>query len=199
MASYELLDSLAICRVYAEALIGAARKAGALDAVRSDVESLGELLRLSPRTRVFFEAVTVGSEEKMVVLEKLLAPQLNELTWRTLKAMARRDRLELVSGLLVSFGRVLSEQSGEVAVDVITAEPLDDAVRQRLADDIGAKLQRPVVLTVSCNPLLIGGLQIKVGDTLVDGSVRTQLDTMRLGLERQVSLNVRAASARMVV
>ena len=109
MASYELLDSLAICRVYAEAMIDASRKAGALDAVKGDIEALSELLRLSPRTRVFFEAVTVGSEEKMAVLEKLLAPQLNELTWRTLKAMARRDRLELVPGLLESFGRVPSE------------------------------------------------------------------------------------------
>lgn len=179
------LDSISLGHVYAQALINAAEKQRVLDAVTDDVQGLTQLLDKVPRFEAFAQAVTIGPEEKIAALEKMFAGRVNPLTLKTLQAMAQRDRLMFIRGFATAFNRALEKQSGRVDVEMTTAHAVPEASAQRIREGVGRALGKTVVLQQKTDVRLIGGLILRIDDTVMDGSVETRLQHMKMQMMRK--------------
>lgn len=113
---------------------------------------------------------------------KLLSQQLgdiNPLALNLVYLLVTRGRLNMVGDIADEFQRLLDSYRGIEQAEVITAIPLDDEDKQRLAEHLGAIVGKKVVLKPEVEPKLIGGIVARVGDKLLDGSTRSKLAALR--------------------
>ncbi len=107
------------------------------------------------------------------------ASQMTPLFLNFLKVVARHGRLDCLRQIRTSANRQYSELLGRVEVTVKTATPLSGPLRGQIEQRLVAALGKPVDLQCTVDPELLGGLQVRVGDTVFDGSLDNRLDKMQ--------------------
>ncbi|TWU30958.1 ATP synthase F1 subunit delta [Novipirellula artificiosorum] len=166
-------------RTYARALMGAAQNEGVADQV---VEQLGRVvddyLSQSEPLATTFASPRVKQEEKIRVIDRLFADDFHPVLVKFLKVMAHRERLGYVAAVRIAAETLLDESVGQVVASVRTATALNEALRGQVTERLSAVLGRAVRLEETVDPDLVGGMVIRVGDTVFDGSVANRLDQM---------------------
>lgn len=165
-------------KIYARALLGAAKAAGSTELV---LEQLGEIcdrgLKGHPELLAAFASPRIDMEEKAHIIDRLFG-DAEPILVQFMKVMARRERL----GYLVAVRTAAVEQYddfvGRLVAEVRTAVPLDDALRTELTEQLSQKLGRIVRLREVVDERLIGGMVVRVGDTIFDSSVASRLDKL---------------------
>jgi F-type H+-transporting ATPase subunit delta len=165
-------------RVYAEALLGAAQRIGVADLVVDQLGQLTGTLREHPNLAAAFASPRVDASEKKRVIDKLLAGTLDPTLVRFLKVVADRGRLGFLRDIAKSAKYLRDEALGRVVAEVHSAVPLDDNLRAIIAERLSQSLGRSVVLREKVDAQLIGGLLIRVGDTVFDASVAGRFVSM---------------------
>jgi F-type H+-transporting ATPase subunit delta len=184
--------------VYGQALLGAAEKAGVTEQVMAELDSLvDDVLEKLPNLRDVFAAPKVTAEEKERILDKILGGASRVLL-QGLKVMARHGRLDCVRDVRLAFRKLLNELRGRVEVLVRVATPISDAQLGQIADKLRGMLKKDVDLKMEVRPEILGGIIVKVGDTLYDGSVVAKLDQMRSKALVNTEKELRAALERFV-
>jgi len=113
---------------------------------------------------------------------KLLSEQLgdiNPLALNLVYLLISKGRLNMIGDIADEYQRLLDRHRGIEQAEVITAIPLDDKDKQRLAEYLGAAVGKKVVVKPEVNPSLIGGIVARVGDKLLDGSTRSKLAALK--------------------
>ncbi|HUO10158.1 MAG TPA: ATP synthase F1 subunit delta [Phycisphaerae bacterium] len=168
--------------VYAQALINEGQKQNALAEITDDVRGIGQLLKEDEAFFAFTQALTIGEDERLNSLKKIFEGRVHPLTLNVLQSLARRDRLMFLRGLVEAFETILKEMSGHVDVELICASELNpgtlERIKQSLIQKAGAAEGKAVDLKIKIDPSLIGGITLRIDDTLIDGSVATQLAKM---------------------
>jgi F-type H+-transporting ATPase subunit delta len=167
-----------------QALLASAERDGALDDVEDELFRFGRILAAQPRLASLLDDETAPAQRRMALLDEVLAERTRPVTRRLLEQavrMPRRRSLEEVVGTLVD--RAAARRERSVAY-VSAAAPLTVAQEQRLVEVLRRIYQRPISLKISFDPTLLGGLVIRVGDELIDGSVATRLGQARQWMSR---------------
>lgn len=180
-----------VARRYATALYEEANATGVLDAVDEDVGLLRDSLQTNHPLSRFFENPVIPKEKKEAVLQSLLGDRVDELTLRFLRLLVRKDRETMTSAVLDQYQALRDEQRGIVDAHVRVARPLSDEDREALLDALEAQTGHSVRLHVKEEPDLLGGVVIRIGDQVFDGSVRNKLSALRDRL-RKSALSVDA-------
>jgi F-type H+-transporting ATPase subunit delta len=184
--------------VYGQALLGAAEKAGVSEQVMTELDSLvDDVLEKLPNLRDLLSAPKVPLEDKKRILDKILAGAAPVLI-KGLTVMARHGRLDCVRDVRIAYRRLLNELRGRVEVNVRVATAVSDSELAQIADRLRQVLKKEVVLKVEVHPEILGGVIVKVGDTLYDGSVIAKLDQMRSKTLATTEKELRAALERFV-
>lgn len=174
------VDAQRVGAVYAKAFLGAATAAGKTEELLVEFESfLDDVLAVFPEFARILSSGIVTHEERVGILDRVLAKQASPLLLNFLKVVSSHDRLEEIEAIGRIARKMYNESQGFVRVEVQTASPLD----QELSDSITKRLQsllsaQPEIVLIR-RPELIGGLVVRVGDTVFDGSVSTQLERAR--------------------
>jgi len=166
----------AISRRYARALVQLAAEEGRVEAVHGELSRIDAALSASPELTEVLSNPAYGIEAKREILKGVVGKLgLSATITNFLLLLLDRGRLGYLPQIFASFGILADEISGVVRPELISALPLEEsqveAVKASLAKSTGKK----VVLTVSVDPSLIGGVVTRIGDKVYDGSVRTQL------------------------
>lgn len=185
----------AIGEIYAQALIHVAQKQNVLAEVQQDVASLSELLKQGGLFRDFVQAVDVATDVQKQILEKLFAGKVHQLTLETLKSMAIRNRLMFVGGFVSGFNTIINRQSGKIAVELVSASELSSEVTEKLKAAVTKATGQEPEFKTRLDPSLLGGVRIKVGDTLIDASVEAQLRKMEQLLKTRGTERVQKTAA----
>lgn len=166
-------------RVYAEALLAAAEKAGNADVVVGQLEEMvSGALAEHPELAAAFSSPRVSVDEKSRILDRLFADKLDPMVLRFLKVVAGRGRLGYVRNIASAARAQRDEALGRTVALVTTAVPLDDSLRGQVIERLATKLGREIVLRERVDPALVGGLVIRVGDIVYDSSVAGRLNGM---------------------
>ena len=166
-------------RVYAEALLAAADKAGNADVAVEQLEQMvSGALTEHPELASAFASPRVSVDEKWRILDRLFGDKLDPMVLRFLKVVAGRGRLGYVGDIASAARALRNETLGRTVALVTSAVPLDDALRAQVVERLSATLAREVVLRERVDPALVGGLLIRVGDVVYDSSVAGQLKSM---------------------
>ncbi len=168
-----------IARNYAEALLALARKAQALEAWGTMISAVSDAVTSDVRLANFLAAPQVAATQKNAVLEKAFGPVLPRLLVRFLQKLVDNRRQTLIPEIAVEYANLVDEAEGRVHAQVTLAREASDADRAEIARQLSARLGKVVVPHVQVNPAILGGVIVKVGDTVMDGSVRKRLATLR--------------------
>lgn len=169
-----------LAKVYAQAVLDAAEKAGCRGEVLGELRSLAhDVLPKVPAAAGVFASPRIAAEEKEAMVEKICAGRVLPTTLHALHVLARHDRLGLLADIVDAAGRLADERDGLRRAEFITAVPLDAAERERVVAEAAAALGVRLSPTFTVDPDVLGGLIVRVEDTVHDHSVATSL--RRLG------------------
>jgi F-type H+-transporting ATPase subunit delta len=171
-----------IARNYAEALLALARKAGDTAGWGALVGALGDAVAQDLTLRRFLEAPQVSAAEKNAVLAKALEGRSAKTFVRFLQKLVSNRRQMLLPEIAVEYHNLLDEAEGRVHARVTLARAADPAAREALAAALTKALAKTVVPHVEVDPRILGGVVVRVGDTVMDGSVKHRLDRLRVQL-----------------
>lgn len=166
-------------RNYADALLVLARKASDADGWGGLLRQIADAIDSDLTLRRFLDSPRISAAAKVGVLEKALGDRLPRMMLRWLQAVARNRRLMLLPTIADEYETLLDESANRVHARLTFArEPgANDA------DDIAARLSgvlgKTVVPHVLIDPAVMGGVVVRVGDTVMDGSVRRRMQLMR--------------------
>lgn len=166
--------------VYAKALLGVTESAASTKVVMSEFDSLvHDLLDKVPSLESALSSPRIPHDDTSKLLDKMFAGKMNSDLLTFLKVVSRHGRL----GCLRSIHRALQLQvnllRGRLAVEVRTAEPIDADVMQMVAAKLRAVTGCDVEVKSRVDKEMLGGLIVRIGDTIYDGSVRNQLSRIR--------------------
>jgi F-type H+-transporting ATPase subunit delta len=180
--------------VYADALVAAAEKAGTTDAVVQEFDSLvDDVLDKLPKFDSVLTSGFVDEDVKEAMLQKAFAKQASPVFLSFLKVVARHGRLDMLRLIHMSVHEEYDRVKNRVRVLVSTAEPLDAAAEQAIAQEIERRLQLQPILDKQVRPELIGGMVLRIGDRVYDGSIATQLERLR---EQMVTRSINEIQSR---
>jgi F-type H+-transporting ATPase subunit delta len=165
-------------RRYAEAASEIALRDETVEVWRSELDIVGAVVEDPAVGRILANpAVTLESRDAMV--DSAIGPIVSAPVLNLVKLMLRRGRIELLPQVAAEFRRLDNARKGIVAATATTASPLSqDEVRAlvaRLEQMTGAQIE----LDLQVDPSLLGGLVVRVGDRMIDGSVRGRLERLR--------------------
>lgn len=164
-------------RRYAEAAFALAQQSQAEDVWARDLQRLADLLTV-PVAEKALTSPAVPAAQKLAAIDAEL-PDLQPTVRNLVQLLLRRDRLELLPDIAAAYRELLHRARGIVTAQVTTAVPLDEAQRALLAERLSRYLGRQVELETQVDPAILGGVVARVGDLLLDGSVRGRLEALR--------------------
>ncbi len=163
--------------VYAKALLGAA--ASNIDSVLDELQSIVEdVLASNAQINELLASPRIPLEAKVAVIDKAFKGA-DKILVNFLKVVAQHGRLDCLQEIYRSARHLANSSQGRVAVQVKTAEPLTDALRDQVAGQLKNLLKTDVVVEAETDPDLIGGMVVRVGDTVYDGSIANRLQKLR--------------------
>jgi F-type H+-transporting ATPase subunit delta len=169
-----------IARVYAAALINAASAHNQADAIVEELASLVlDLFTVEPHLEAFITSGAIGRERKAATIRSIFQGRASQIFLNFLLVLNDHQRLELLRTILAAALEIQDERHRRVRITVRSAVPLADRQRERLLGDVRRTLNLEPILDARVEPELLGGIVVRVGDWLYDGSVRTELEDIR--------------------
>jgi F-type H+-transporting ATPase subunit delta len=168
-----------IARNYAQALLALARKAEDLAAWGRMIDDVANAIERDDRLRRFLEAPQISAAQKNAVLAKAFEDRAPRLFLRFLQRLVMNRRQMLIPEIANEYRDLVDEVEGRVHAQVTLAKPVDEEQRAAIARQLTHTLGQPVVPEVRINPNILGGIIVRVGDRVMDGSVRRRLGLLR--------------------
>lgn len=166
--------------VYAKALFGAVEKSGAIDETLEELRALVEdVFATQPKLTAFLESPRVDVAEKRSVIDAAFRGKIRKETLNLLRILADNRRIDSIGAVYASFRKLVQKRRREIEVSVVTAEPLTEELREAVRNRLTASLGKRVHLKESVQEDLIGGLVVRVGDTVYDASLAGQFQRIR--------------------
>jgi F-type H+-transporting ATPase subunit delta len=164
---------------YALALFGLARDQKQLESVGTSLAAVSAALDQSDDFRELTTSPLVGRDEAMrAVAAAAEAMRLDPLTASFLGVLAQNRRLSRLGNVIRAFDTLAARHRGEINAEVTSAYPLDDDQVDAIRQNLRTRMGRDIAVEMNVDPVILGGLVVKIGSQMIDGSIRTKLNTL---------------------
>jgi F-type H+-transporting ATPase subunit delta len=168
-----------IARNYAETLLELARRAGDLRGFGEAADDISDAMQRDRTLHLFLESPRVSSQQKNQVIARAFDGQLPSLFVRFLQALVTHRRQMLLPEIAQEYHDLVDQVEGRMHASVTVAREPGDAERGTIARELSRAYGKEVVPHFAVNPSILGGVVVRVGDTVLDGSVRRRLATLK--------------------
>lgn len=168
-----------IARNYAEALLALAQKANDLDGWGAAFNAVVTAMETETRLRNFLAAPQISAPQKNAVIAKAFSGKLPAMMVKFIQKLVLNRRQMLIPQIAIEYGNLVDETTGRIHAQVTVSREPNDAERIALAAQLSRAFARTVVPHVNVNPAILGGVIVRVGDRVLDGSVRKRLKTLK--------------------
>jgi len=164
---------------YALALFELANEQKKLDAVGRDLAAVSQALAESDALKALTTSPLVGREEAVrAVAAAAAAMQLDTITASFLGVLAKNRRLAQLPGVIRAFNLLSARHRGELTAEIVSAHALDDDQVDAIKQNLRTRMGRDIAVDLSVDPAILGGLVVKIGSQMIDGSIRTKLNNL---------------------
>ncbi len=168
-----------IARRYARAIFGLAEDAQAHARLLEEVQSLSsEIAGSADLTRVLLTPIHPRGERKALIHDLAERLGLSVEVRASAEILVDENRLQLLPALVSALQELVDLEAGRVGARVVSAHPLDAAAQQQIRAALSRRVNQDVAVEFAVDPELIGGVIARIGDLLLDGSIRTQLQQL---------------------
>jgi len=168
---------------YAAALFELADERHELDTVANDLRELRAMVEASPDLSRLLRSPVLSRDEQGRAIAAIAGQAgLSKLTLDFLGVVAGNRRLFEVPGMIQAYLAQLAARRGEVTAEVTVAQPLDEQRQATLTEQLRRAIGARVAVDVKVNPALLGGMIVKVGSRMVDASLNSRLQRLRLAM-----------------
>jgi F-type H+-transporting ATPase subunit delta len=167
-----------IASVYARSLFEVAQETDKLDEVREQLGQFADALEGDRELQVFFFSPYFSSEEKKDGLGKVL-DGANPAILNFLELLVEKHRMPALFRIRRTYDQLWEHENKLLPVEITSAIELDDEIAQRIGDQIGQQTGQRVELTKTVDPEILGGLVLRVGNSILDASIRNRLENLR--------------------
>jgi F-type H+-transporting ATPase subunit delta len=179
-----IAQSSGVAERYANALFELASDSKSVDAVEKDLNQFSALLAESPDLLRLVRSPVFSADEQLRAITGVLDKAgIGGLVANLVKVAAANRRLFAVPDMIAAYKRLAARERGEVSAEVTSAAPLTETQSADLKAALKASLGKDVTLVPHVDPSLIGGLIVKVGSRMIDGSLRTKLNSLKLAMK----------------
>ncbi|RPI89298.1 MAG: ATP synthase F1 subunit delta [Planctomycetaceae bacterium] len=189
-------QSGAIARVYAAALLNAVpadQQPGVIEELQSFVQ---DVLPANPGYQRLLASAVVGRDDKLRLISNVVSGRGSELFTNFLKVLAKHNRLDLLPVICRQVGLQYEILTGKRRVQVTTAHPVSEETGQAIQQSLAQTLPYTPIVELAVDPTLLGGMRIRVGDTVYDGSLRARLKQMRHRVEHRSTHEIQSGRNR---
>ena len=168
---------------YAKALFDTAKAEGKIDETLEQLCLIGRLLDEHSDLETLFLDMDVKPEDKVEVLDRALRGEWSSLVRGAIYVVMSMGRAESLRAIIKAYEEIVDVDQGRLRVVVRAAYPIPDATLKSLCVRLERREGKKVMLSVQIAPELLGGLQLVMGNRLIDGSIRRQLTDLRQQLQ----------------
>jgi F-type H+-transporting ATPase subunit delta len=168
-----------VARSYAATLFELAQRHEGLEAYGAGIEMVARLLDEDPRFRLFLETPRIADGDKKAVVRKAFGGALPQGLVSFLLVTIDKRRQRLLRDVSQVYHALVDEREGRVHVEVTIARAVDQATSEVLTSRLSRLLAKRAIPHLRVKPEILGGVIVRTGDTIYDGSVRRRLDGMR--------------------
>lgn len=173
------MESTTVARNYAEVLFALGTKAGDAEGWGQRLDAVAQAMAADVTMRRFLESPKIAAARKQATLTKAFASALPAPFVKFLNTLVAKRRQMAIPQIATEYRALLDAAAGRVHATVTVARPLDDAAAQALATQLSKAFAATVVPHVQVDPAIVGGVVVRVGDRVMDGSVRRRMGALR--------------------
>ena len=168
-----------IARNYAQALVSLAGKAKDLTGWGGMISDVADAIARDERLRLFLESPRVAVAQKNEVIAKAFQDRMPRLFVRFLQSVIRHRRQALIPQIAIEYQTLVDEVEGRVHANVTVSREPDSKLEKTVSERLSKVLGKSVVPHFTVDETILGGTIVRVGDTVMDGSVRRRLERLR--------------------
>ena len=173
------MNESTIGRNYAEALLALARKDDAIEEYGELVNAIATAMGEDQTLRTFLESPKLAASHKIEILAKALGRRVPRLFLRYIDTVIQKRRQMLIPAIASEYQALLDQAENRLHANVTVAREPSETERDAMARQLSRLFGKRVVPHINTNPAILGGLIVKVGDTVMDGSVRRRLSVLK--------------------
>lgn len=164
---------------YALALFELARDDKQLESVGASLATVRAALQDSDDFRALTTSPLIGREQAVKAIGAAAeAMRLDPLTLNFLGVLAQNRRLSQLGNVIRAFNLLAARHRGEITAEVTSAHPLDDGQVDAIKQNLRTRMGRDIAVEMNVDPAILGGLVVKIGSQMIDGSIRTKLNNL---------------------
>jgi F-type H+-transporting ATPase subunit delta len=167
-----------IAQVYSRSLFEAAKERGSIDEVRDQLAQVTGALGEDQNLQVFFFSPYFSTEEKKEGMRKAISGA-DELVANFLELLIENHRMPAIFRIRRVYDELWAEENKLLPVQITSAIELDDKIANEIASEIGKRTGRKVDLATEVEPDILGGMIVRVGNSILDASIRNRLERLR--------------------
>ena len=173
------MSSMTVARRYASALADVLADQDDEAVVREELKAWEQLVEGNPLLLEALTNPTVAYDQKSKVLNELIAKaKVRPTTANFLRVLLRNQRFAALAPINAKLAELMDERAGVVSAEVVSARPISESVRNALEETLQQITDRRVRLSFATDETLLGGIVTRIGSTIYDGSVRSQLERL---------------------
>lgn len=179
-----MIKQLVVGERYAQALLEVALAQGLAATVAEEVADLARLLQADPGLKRFLETYQVTVHDKKAALREVLGSRVSPVLARFLDLLLDKGRIRYLAETAEAFPHLYNRRRGIQQAAVVSARPLTDHACQQLTGLLERLVGQHVELTQAVDPAILGGVIVRMGYRVIDGSIRRQLTDLAAFLKR---------------
>ncbi|TLP46919.1 MULTISPECIES: F0F1 ATP synthase subunit delta [Cohaesibacter] len=169
---------------YARALFDLSLEEKAIDATEADLGRIEAIMNESEDFMRLVKSPVFTSDEQLAAVSALLdKAKIEGIVGNFVRVVTSNRRLFSLPGIIKAFRKILSNHRGEQVAEVTSAQPLSNDELEALKASIKDALGKDIAIDAKVDPELLGGLVVKVGSQMIDSSVRTKLNSLKIALK----------------
>jgi F-type H+-transporting ATPase subunit delta len=186
-----------LATIYGEALLNAAQASDQVAVVLEEIDSLiDDIFKQDARLEALLAGAAVGRYTRKEAIDKAFAGKASTTFHRFLLVLNDHDRLDLIRPIRWALHELNEERTRRLRVHIYSAVALNDDFQTRIRGAVHDNFKLEPVLVLHVDPALLGGLKVRIGDTVYDATVRTRLNNLRNQLMARSSHEIQSRRDR---
>jgi F-type H+-transporting ATPase subunit delta len=182
------MSDIVVAKRYARALFEVAQEKGLISKVEEELKSVASAIKDNADLQKFLSHPGVDASSKKDLLKQIFAGEVSEPVWNTLMVLIDKGREDMVSALVNDYVKIANEAQGLANATVYSAFALNDNQVAEIAAHFKQITGKTLRVETAIDPKLLGGIQVRIGDRLYDGSISGKLERLAKSLKQTQAL-----------